>query len=161
MFPSYGSLRDTICALCEPEIATKIKPVWGVDDECEMNSAWRDCGVENLWIMLGTCLSRSAGGGKAVLTGLLLGNISGARSQSIPLALRESLKMRRGFGRLLRPPRFQRLRLSKRASSREIDTREIVRFLRKSPSDQEFDGPCQFKHKYPHQCIVQAVWYSE
>jgi len=63
----YGSLRDSICALCEPEIATKIKPVWGVDDECEVNSAWRDCGVENLWIMLG--------------------NISMARSQSIPLAL--------------------------------------------------------------------------
>jgi len=54
---SYGSVRDTICGLCEPEIAERIKPVWGVDDECEMNSAWRDCGVENLWIMFGTVYS--------------------------------------------------------------------------------------------------------
>jgi len=63
----YGSPRDSICTLFEPEIATKIKPVWGVDEECEMNSVWRDCGVENLWIMLG--------------------NIAVARSQSVPLAL--------------------------------------------------------------------------
>lgn len=60
---SYGSIRDSICALCEPEIATKIKPVWGVDDECEMNSVWRDCGVENLWITLGTCLFHSVESG--------------------------------------------------------------------------------------------------
>jgi len=63
----YEGVRDTISGLCEPEIAAKIKPVWGLDDECEINSAWRDCGVENLWITLG--------------------NISVARSSSIPLAL--------------------------------------------------------------------------
>ncbi|KAF9780086.1 FAD/NAD(P)-binding domain-containing protein [Thelephora terrestris] len=63
----YGDVREKVCDLFEPEIAAKIKPVWGLDDECEMNSVWRDCGVENLWITLG--------------------NISVARSQSIPLAL--------------------------------------------------------------------------
>lgn len=89
LLSSYGSLRDSICALCEPEVATKIKPVWGVDDECEMNSAWRDCGVENLWIMLGSCLLPSF---ERVLMGPRLGNISVARSQSIPLALREYSK---------------------------------------------------------------------
>jgi len=52
-YVSYVPLRDTICSLCEPDIAARIKPVWNVDDECEMNSAWRDTGVENLWIMLG------------------------------------------------------------------------------------------------------------
>ena len=50
---SYVPLRDTICSLCEPDIVARLKPVWDVDDECEMNSAWRDTGVENLWIMLG------------------------------------------------------------------------------------------------------------
>ena len=58
---SYEAVRDAICGLCEPEIAARIKPVWGLDDECEINSAWRDCGVENLWIMLGICLSRPVG----------------------------------------------------------------------------------------------------
>jgi len=56
LYASYGAVREAICDLCEPEIAAKIKPVWGLDDECEINSAWRDCGVENLWIMLGTRL---------------------------------------------------------------------------------------------------------
>ena len=78
-----------ICRFCEPEIAARIKPVWGLDDECEMNSAWRDCGVENLWITLGTCLSYLFEG-RRVLTDLLPGNIATVRSLSIPLALRES-----------------------------------------------------------------------
>ena len=80
-------VRDAICTLCEPEIAARIKPVWGLDDECEMNSAWRDCGVENLWIMLDT--SNSVEGGR-VLMDLLLGSIATVRSHSVPLALRES-----------------------------------------------------------------------
>lgn len=54
LYVSYEAVQDAIRGLCEPDIAAKIKPVWGLDDECEINSAWRDCGVENLWIMLGT-----------------------------------------------------------------------------------------------------------
>jgi len=88
-YVSYESVRDTICRLCEPEIAARIKLVWGLDDECEVNSAWRDCGVENLWITLGTCLFYSVEG-RRVPTGLLPGSIADARSLSIPLALRES-----------------------------------------------------------------------
>ena len=61
LYASYEAVRDSICGLCEPEIAAKIKPVWGLDDECEINSAWRDCGVENLWIMLGIHLFRPVG----------------------------------------------------------------------------------------------------
>ena len=57
-YVSYEGVRDTICGVCEPEIAAKIKPVWGLDDECEMNSVWRDSGVENMWIILGTYPSR-------------------------------------------------------------------------------------------------------
>jgi len=89
-YVSYVPIRDTICNLCEPDIAARIKPVWGVDDECEMNSAWRDCGVENLWIMLGAYLFHSVDLRVGVLTDPPLGNIAVARSQSIPLALRES-----------------------------------------------------------------------
>ena len=59
----------------------------GLDDECETKSAWRGCGVENLWIILGT--SNSVEGGR-VLMDPLLGNIAAVRSHSIPLALRES-----------------------------------------------------------------------
>lgn len=86
---SYGSLRDQICDLLVPEIAVKIKPVWGLDGECELNSVWRDCGVENLWVTLGTHPSNSM---STMLTNPLLGSIAAARLQSIPLALRESRK---------------------------------------------------------------------
>ena len=55
-YVSFAGALDTVRDLCEPEIAAKIKPVWGVDDECEMNGVWRDCGVENLWITFGTPL---------------------------------------------------------------------------------------------------------
>ena len=88
-YTRYEGVRDTIGGLCEPEIAAKIKPVWGLDDECEMNSAWRDCGVENLWITLGIYLFHPADLRAGVLRHLLIGNISVARSSSIPLALRE------------------------------------------------------------------------
>lgn len=76
----------------EPEIAAKIKPVWGLDDECEMNSVWRDCGVENLWIMLGICIIHLAESRRMILTDLLAGSIATVRSQSIPLALRKPQK---------------------------------------------------------------------
>ena len=68
---SFGGLREPICDLLEPEIAAKVKPIWGLDGECELNSAWRDCGVENLWIMLGARLSRPVEGGRVVLMDLL------------------------------------------------------------------------------------------
>jgi hypothetical protein len=60
---SFVDVRDPICELCEPDIAEKVGPVWGVDDECEMNSVWRDCGVENLWIVLGIVSGFALGSG--------------------------------------------------------------------------------------------------
>jgi hypothetical protein len=39
--------------ICGPEITDRIKRIWGLDEEGESRGAWRDCGVDNLWYMMG------------------------------------------------------------------------------------------------------------
>ena len=52
-FLRYENARETVKKLCAPEISEKIKPVWGLDEEHELNSVWRDCGIERMWIAFG------------------------------------------------------------------------------------------------------------
>lgn len=40
-----------------PEVGQKLTPVWGIDDEGELRSCWKEIGVENLWLMMGTSCS--------------------------------------------------------------------------------------------------------
>jgi len=49
----YENVRETITKLCAPEINENIKPIWGLDEEFELNSVWRDCGVDKMWILFG------------------------------------------------------------------------------------------------------------
>ena len=49
----YKNVQESIKKLCAPEISEKIKPVWGLDGEYELNSVWRDCGVDKMWILFG------------------------------------------------------------------------------------------------------------
>lgn len=49
----YENVRETIKKLCAPEIGEKIKPIWGFNGEYELNSVWRDCGVDKMWISFG------------------------------------------------------------------------------------------------------------
>ncbi|KAF9652136.1 FAD/NAD(P)-binding domain-containing protein [Thelephora ganbajun] len=49
----YENVRESITKLCAPEISEKIKPIWGLDGEYELNSVWRDCGVDKMWIAFG------------------------------------------------------------------------------------------------------------
>ena len=50
----YENVRETVKKLCTPEIGEKLKPVWGLDEEYEVNSVWRDCGIDKMWILFGT-----------------------------------------------------------------------------------------------------------
>jgi len=49
----YEKIRETVKKLCAPEICEKLKPVWGLDEEYELNSVWRDCGIDKMWILFG------------------------------------------------------------------------------------------------------------
>lgn len=44
---------DSVRRTLGEDVASRCKPIWGMDEEGELNSAWRDCGVPNLWIMVG------------------------------------------------------------------------------------------------------------
>ncbi|KAJ7056408.1 hypothetical protein C8F01DRAFT_1156140 [Mycena amicta] len=49
----FGDVSDFILKICGPAVADACKPVWGLNSEGEMNSAWRDIGVKGLWYMTG------------------------------------------------------------------------------------------------------------
>jgi len=49
----YENVRETVKELCAPEIGEKIKPIWDFDEEYELNSVWRNCGVDKMWILFG------------------------------------------------------------------------------------------------------------
>ncbi|KAF9037135.1 hypothetical protein BJ165DRAFT_576244 [Panaeolus papilionaceus] len=48
-----GDPKDQIVRIAGPEIASKTKPIWGLDEEGELNGVWRDLGVPGLWSMMG------------------------------------------------------------------------------------------------------------
>ncbi|WVQ84769.1 hypothetical protein IAT38_006926 [Cryptococcus sp. DSM 104549] len=50
----FSNTIDSVRKIVGEEIASKVKPIWGMDEEGELNSAWRDTGVKNLWITIGT-----------------------------------------------------------------------------------------------------------
>lgn len=56
MFPlrRYTNMRESIRKICGDEITNQLKELGGIDEEYELNSVYRDCGVENLWFATGT-----------------------------------------------------------------------------------------------------------
>jgi hypothetical protein len=44
-----------------PEAGARLKPIWGLDSEGEIQGAWRDIGLPNLWCMIGKPFSFSGG----------------------------------------------------------------------------------------------------
>ncbi|KAF8070683.1 hypothetical protein FPV67DRAFT_1561425 [Lyophyllum atratum] len=48
----YGEVTDAVRAVCGPQVADQLLPIWGLDAEGELNSVWRDSGHEGLWIAL-------------------------------------------------------------------------------------------------------------
>lgn len=50
----FSNTIHSVRAIVGDEIASRCKPIWGMNEEGELNSAYSDCGVPNLWIMVGT-----------------------------------------------------------------------------------------------------------
>ncbi|KZT40144.1 FAD/NAD(P)-binding domain-containing protein [Sistotremastrum suecicum HHB10207 ss-3] len=48
-----GDSRYAIRQIVEPEVGAKLKPIWGIDGEGEVQSTWRGSGVDRLWVMMG------------------------------------------------------------------------------------------------------------
>ncbi|KIJ06743.1 hypothetical protein PAXINDRAFT_91548, partial [Paxillus involutus ATCC 200175] len=55
----YGDPRDSMRAICGPEVADKVLPIWCLDGEGESSGVWRNCGHDGLWFGVGNlALSR-------------------------------------------------------------------------------------------------------
>ncbi|KAI0653806.1 FAD/NAD-P-binding domain-containing protein [Cubamyces menziesii] len=49
----FASPITTIDRICGADVASRIKPIWGLSEEGELRTAWRDSGVPNFWFMMG------------------------------------------------------------------------------------------------------------
>lgn len=49
----YGDARGPMRDILGPELGKKLTPVWGIDGEGEIRTAWKEAGLENLWVMMG------------------------------------------------------------------------------------------------------------
>jgi len=49
----YGDAKDLVTELAGTEVSSRIKTVWGLNAEGELNSCWRFSGVEGLYHMMG------------------------------------------------------------------------------------------------------------
>lgn len=48
-----GEARDPMRKILGPEAGARLKPIWGLDAEGEIQGAWRDIGLPRLWCMIG------------------------------------------------------------------------------------------------------------
>ncbi|KAK7056044.1 flavin-containing monooxygenase [Favolaschia claudopus] len=49
----FGDARNTIRKVCGDAVGDRCARVWGLDEEGEVNGAWRGMGVRGLWYMMG------------------------------------------------------------------------------------------------------------
>ncbi|OBZ79359.1 putative indole-3-pyruvate monooxygenase YUCCA8 [Grifola frondosa] len=49
----FDSPALTIAKIVGEKVASQIKPLWGLNEEGELRTVWRDTGVPNLWFMMG------------------------------------------------------------------------------------------------------------
>ncbi|KAJ9497387.1 hypothetical protein H2202_007191 [Exophiala xenobiotica] len=50
----FSNTIDSVRNILGDEVADRCNPIWGMDEEGELNSAWKTSGVPGLWLMLGT-----------------------------------------------------------------------------------------------------------
>lgn len=50
----FSNTIDSVRRTLGDQVASRCKPIWGMDKEGELNGAWRSTGVPNFWIMVGT-----------------------------------------------------------------------------------------------------------
>jgi len=48
-----GDARKHVERVCGKEVADRCGPIWGLNEEGELNGVWRDLGVRGLWYMIG------------------------------------------------------------------------------------------------------------
>ncbi|KAF8893477.1 hypothetical protein BD779DRAFT_1506493 [Infundibulicybe gibba] len=48
-----GNARDGLIKLVGESVGKNLKPIWGLNEEGEINGVWRDLGVPGLWSMIG------------------------------------------------------------------------------------------------------------
>ncbi|KAI0089780.1 hypothetical protein BDY19DRAFT_85160 [Irpex rosettiformis] len=49
----YGDGREPVREIVGEEVGKQITPIWGLDEEGEIRSCWKEMGVENMWLMMG------------------------------------------------------------------------------------------------------------
>ncbi|KAI1086672.1 hypothetical protein F5B19DRAFT_498132 [Rostrohypoxylon terebratum] len=49
----FSDTINSVGAILGDKIADKVNPIWGIDEEGEIKSAYRETGVPNLWLMVG------------------------------------------------------------------------------------------------------------
>lgn len=49
----FSNTIDSIRATLGDKIADRCGPIWGIDEEGEFKTAYRETGVPNLWVMVG------------------------------------------------------------------------------------------------------------
>lgn len=50
----FSNTIDSVRNILGDEIASRCNPIWGMDEEGELNTAWKTSGVQGLWLMVGT-----------------------------------------------------------------------------------------------------------
>ena|SRR5882757_2636125 len=53
---SFGDHLDAMREACGDEVASKVGPVWGMDNEGQLQGVWRHCGHDGLWFAMGMCM---------------------------------------------------------------------------------------------------------
>jgi hypothetical protein len=61
IYASLGEARDPIRKILGPEAGARLKPIWGLDAEGEIQGAWRNMGLPRLWCMIGKPFSSLEG----------------------------------------------------------------------------------------------------
>ncbi|KIJ64694.1 hypothetical protein HYDPIDRAFT_111265 [Hydnomerulius pinastri MD-312] len=54
----FGDIRDSVREVCGSEVADRVGPVWGMNEEGELQGVWRRTGQPRLWLAMGN-LARS------------------------------------------------------------------------------------------------------
>lgn len=49
----FSNVREPIHNLCGEDVVSRLRQVWGLNEEGEINSAWRDTGIPGLYVMMG------------------------------------------------------------------------------------------------------------
>jgi hypothetical protein len=50
---SFGDARGSIRNIVGEEAGSKVTPIWGLNAEGELRTAWREVGLTNMWYMMG------------------------------------------------------------------------------------------------------------